>query len=261
MDHEIENNLNSQTNIPILEAQKLTKSFGGLKAVSNVDIVISKGEIMALIGPNGAGKTTLVNLLTGFLQPDAGTIMFNNRNIRNLSVHARCILGMTRTFQIAQPFKGLSVIENVMVAAMSVEPSIKKCRESALKWLQFAGLEHKKDTTADQLTLVEQKELELLRCLATKPKLLFVDELMTGLTPAESQEAISTLKTIRDTGVSILFIEHKMDVVVRLAEKVIVLDFGKKIAEGVCEVVMNNEDVIQAYLGESHVELARIDRC
>jgi branched-chain amino acid transport system ATP-binding protein len=236
----------------ILELKNVSRSFGGLLAVSNVNLEVEKGEILALIGPNGAGKTTLINIMSGFLSADSGKIFFEGKEINNLAVHERCRMGLARTFQIAQPFFGMRTLENVMVASMSRLTSVRESRNEAMRWIQFLGLSDKIYYPASELTLVEQKKLELLRCLATQPKLLLVDELMTGLTPTESHETIEALKTIRNKGITIIFIEHKMDVVVRLAERIFVLNFGEKIAEGAPNAVMNNPEVIKAYLGESY---------
>jgi len=236
----------------ILKLEGVSRAFGGLLAVSSVDLQVSRGEIVALIGPNGAGKTTLVNIITGFLALDSGKVLFEDKLISKLNVYRRNALGIARTFQTPQPFLGITALENVMIAGMSILPSVKSSREEATKWLEFIGLGKKSLYLASELTLADQKKLDLARCLATRPKLLLVDELMTGLTPTESQETMQILKLVRDKNVTIMFIEHKMDVVVRLAERIIVLDFGRKIAEGTPEVVMNNKEVIKAYTGKHY---------
>jgi len=236
--------------LSLLELKGVCKNFGGLKAVSQVSLDLEEGEILGIIGPNGAGKTTLFNTITGFYKPDEGQIRFQGENLIDLKPHQICHKGMVRTFQIVKPFLQLTVLENVVIAALNRTKHVQEATERALKTIEFAGLKEKGDTLATGLTLPHRKRLELARALATEPKLLLLDEVMAGLTPTEVDDLIRLLKEINKKGITILLIEHVMRGVMALSKQVIVLNYGEKIAEGVPEEVVKNRQVIEAYLGE-----------
>lgn len=234
----------------LLELKKISKSFGGLKAVSNVSFELEEREILGIIGPNGAGKTTLFNAMTGFFKPDEGEIVFEGERLADLKPHQICHKGLVRTFQIVKPFLQLSVLDNVIVAAFNRIKTSKGATEKALRTIQFVGLNEKKDILARGLTLPDRKRLELARALATEPKVLLLDEVMAGLTPTEVDELIRLLREVSQQGITILLIEHVMRGLMALSKRVIVLNYGIKIAEGRPEDVVKNREVIEAYLGE-----------
>lgn len=236
--------------MPLLELKEVNKSFGGLKAVSRVSFELNGGEILGIIGPNGAGKTTLFNVITGFLKPDSGEVWFNGEKTVGLKPHQVCQKGMVRTFQLVKPFIELTVLENVVVAALNRAKTIKEAREKALRTIELVGLREKTNTLSSGLTLGHRKRLELARTLATEPKLLLLDEVMAGLTPTEVDELIRLLKEVNHRGVTILLIEHVMRGLMALSRRVVVLNYGQKIAEGVPGEVVKNRQVIEAYLGE-----------
>jgi branched-chain amino acid transport system ATP-binding protein len=242
-----------EVGLPLLELNGVCKSFGGLKAVSKVSFGLEEGEILGIIGPNGAGKTTLFNTVTGFYKPDEGEIRFEGENLVDLEPHEICQKGMVRTFQIVKPFLQLTLLENVVIAALNRTKHVQEATEKALKTIEFVGLKDKTDTLATGLTLPHRKRLELARTLATEPKLLLLDEVMAGLTPTEVDELIRLLKEVNRQGITILLIEHVMRGVMALSNRVIVLNYGEKIAEGVPEEVVKNRQVIEAYLGEEFV--------
>jgi branched-chain amino acid transport system ATP-binding protein len=234
---------------PILDVTGLRKSFGGLRAVDDVTLAVPKGSLTALIGPNGAGKTTLFALVSGFIEPDAGTVAFGGRQIAGMPAHQVCRLGMTRTFQIVQPFAGQTVLENIAVGAHLHRVRQTDAQEHARAVAARVGLGDQLDKRADSLPIAGRKRLELARALATDPKLLLLDEVMAGLNPSEIAEIIPIIRGIRDGGVTILLIEHVMQAVVNLAEHVWVLSYGKLIAEGSPAAITTNPQVIEAYLG------------
>ena len=234
----------------LLELKEVSKNFGGLKAVNQVSFSLEEGEILGVIGPNGAGKTTLFNTLTGFYKPDEGEVWFKGEKLIDLKPHQICKKGMVRTFQIVKPFLELTTLENVVIAALNRTQNVQEATQRALKTIEFIGLKDKVDTLATGLTLPHRKRLELARTLATEPKLLLLDEVMAGLTPTEVDELIRLLKEINKKGVTILLIEHVMRGVMALSKRVVVLNYGEKIAEGVPEEVVKNRQVIEAYLGE-----------
>ncbi len=234
----------------LLEMTGLSKRFGGLLAVSGFDLALDAGEIVGLIGPNGAGKTTVFHLVSGFHSPTAGGIRFKGGSIVGLKPHAICRLGLARTFQIVQPFAGLSVIENVMVGAFNREPDAAVARRLAGEIVEFVGLGPRRDVPARSLTLSDRKRLEMARGLATRPELLLLDEAMSGLNPTEIDEIVGLIRRIHARGVSLLIIEHVMQAIMALSHRLVVLHHGEKLAEGAPGEVARDRRVIEAYLGE-----------
>ena len=236
----------------LLEINNLTKRFGGLVANDNISMRVDEGEIVGLIGPNGAGKTTLFNCISGFYRPDTGSVRFEGRDITNLSADQICHAGIARTFQIVKVFKDMTVLENVMVGAFCRTSSLEKAREEALKTLAFTGLAEKKDVLAGSLTIADKKRLELTRALATRPKVLMLDETMAGLNPMETREAVELLRRVNAQGITLIVVEHVMEAIMTISDRIVVLDYGRKIAEDVPEKIAVNEEVIKAYLGERY---------
>ena len=235
----------------LLEISGLTKRFGGLLAVSQFDLAVDAGEIVGLIGPNGAGKTTVFHLIAGFHAPTSGEIRFKGASLVGDKPHAICRRGLTRTFQIVQPFAGLSVIENVMVGAFNRESDAGAARRSAQEIVDFVGLGPRRDDLASSLTLSDRKRLEIARGLATRPELLLLDEAMSGLNPTEIEAIIGLIRSIHARGVSLLIIEHVMQAIMALSHRLVVLHHGEKLAEGSPAAVASDQRVIEAYLGES----------
>lgn len=241
----------------MLEGKGVSKSFGGLKALREVDFLVREGEIVGLIGPNGSGKTTLFNVITGFYRPDAGSITFKGEPIHNRPPNAIANRGIGRTFQIVRPFREMTVLQNIAVSALYGGPKLSKLSaglQEATKWVEFCGLEKKKTATAKELTLAEQKRLEIARALALKPKVLLLDESLAGLNPAETENALALVRRIKDDlGISIFMIEHVMKVVMRVSDRIIVLNEGRKIAEGKPEEIAHDNAVVEAYLGKAYI--------
>lgn len=235
--------------MPLLELENVTKKFAGLIAVNNVSMEIKKGEIIGIIGPNGAGKTTLFHSICGFHRAEEGIIKYEGKNIRGLKPEIICEHGIARTFQIVQPFGNLTLLENVIVGAFNKYSKYSEAKKIALKNLEFVGLGLRANIRMKDLTFPEQKKVELARALATQPKLLFLDEIMSGLNPSEVQEMIVLIRSIRDQGITIVFIEHLMAAVMSLSDNVIVMHHGEVLAIGAPEVVKEDPDVIEAYLG------------
>ena len=240
----------------MLAANNLAISFGGLKAVANVSLRVPPGKITALIGPNGAGKSTLFGLVSGFLKPDAGSVVLEGRDITGIKPHAVCRLGMTRTFQIVQPFAQQTVRENIAVGAHLHLAGRKAALAAAEEVAGRVGLTEQLDKLASDLTIAGRKRLELARALATRPRLILLDEVLAGLNPQEVGEMMPVLRGIRDSGVTVFMIEHVMQAVMHLAEYVWVIAQGELIAEGLPGEVTSNERVIEAYLG--HGTAARL---
>jgi len=236
----------------VLEIVGINKRFGGLSVLSDVSFEVAAGTSLGLIGPNGAGKTTLFNILTGFTPPNAGAIWFNSKDITKFAPERRAALGVSRTFQLVRPFNGLSVLENVMVGAFSIEKHTAPARKRALAVLERVGLGTAGSMRPANLTLSDRKRMELARCLAARPKVLLLDEVMCGLNPTEIAEMIALMRSTRAEGTTLILVEHIMDVIAELAEDVVVLAGGNVIARGKPSVVLNDARVVEAYLGEAY---------
>ena len=232
--------------MPIIECQKLTKRFGGLVALEDVDLQVNDGEILGLIGPNGSGKTTLINCVAGFYAPTSGKVIFQGKNITGLKNYKVCRIGVARTFQIPRPFPRLSVLQNVIVGSHGSQ-------DIALKSLEQVGLQQVKDTRAENLTTHQMRMLELARALATNPKVILLDEVMAGLNPTEMEETMALLGRIREAGLSLLWVEHVMRAIMKTADRLVVLHEGEKIAEGKPGEIASSEKVVAAYLGERYM--------
>jgi branched-chain amino acid transport system ATP-binding protein len=239
----------------LLEVTSVSKRFGGLQAVSDVSFTIRESEILGLIGPNGAGKTTLFNIVNGVYNPDKGKITFGDKDITGLSPNKVVKLGLARTHQIVKPLNGMSVLENVTVGACFGRESLglHAAREAALKVLKQVGLGERASSPARSLTLAGKKRLEVARALAAQPRLLLLDEVLAGLNPTEVAQMIDLIRKIRDTGVSVFMIEHVMQAIMKLSDRILVLNFGQKLAEGSPMEVAGDPQVIEAYLGDSEI--------
>jgi len=236
-----------------LTAEGVSKRFGGLTAVDDVAFEVEQGEIMGLIGPNGAGKTTLFNLISGAIPVDSGTITLDGAKISGKKPHTICRAGVGRTFQTAKNFPGMSVTENVMMGALFGKrgASREDAKRDVAEILTFVGLDGVKDRNVPDLTLAGQKRLEVARALATKPRILLLDETMAGLNPTEVEEAMELVKSIRDKGITIIMIEHVMRAIMTICDRIIVLHHGSKIAAGTPEEIAASDAVIEVYLGKS----------
>lgn len=234
----------------VLSVEGLAKRFGGLVANDNVTFKVYEGEILGLIGPNGAGKTTLFNCLTGFLKPDAGTVTWRGENVTGLPPYEITGRRIARTFQVTKTFVDLTVLESVMVGSLLRYPRVKDARRRAEEVLEFTGLADKAHLLGRALTVADRKRLEIARALATEPELLMLDEAMAGLNPKEVEEAVGLVMNLRQKGLTLIVVEHVMEVVMPLSDRIIVLDRGSLIAEGKPEEIARDRRVITAYLGE-----------
>jgi branched-chain amino acid transport system ATP-binding protein len=234
----------------ILAVNALTMLFGNLSALKAVSLSVKFGEILGLIGPNGAGKTTFFNCITGYLSSTLGSIHFQGKEITRFPPHRICHLGICRTFQIVQVFQEMTVLENVMMGSFCHHANTKKSMELAREILELTGLAEKSDQIAGSLTLVDQKRIELSRALATQPKLLLLDEVMAGLNPTETEEAVELIRKVHQRGVTLIVVEHVMEVIMSLCKRIAVFDSGGLIADGPPGEIVTNDRVIEAYLGE-----------
>jgi branched-chain amino acid transport system ATP-binding protein len=239
----------------LLTVEKLCKSFGGLKAIHNLDFHVDEGEIVGIIGPNGSGKTTSLNLVTGFLKPDSGKITYRGDDITGMARHRVCRKGIARTFQLCKPFLDFTALQNVIVGRVYGQVPSRNMREAAEEARQIldrVGLLHKAETLCKDLTVMERKRLELARALATRPDLLLLDELMAGLNLAEADEACKLITSIRDSKVTIIMVEHIVKAVTCISDRILVLNMGEKIAEGAPGDIVRDQHVIDVYLGKAH---------
>jgi branched-chain amino acid transport system ATP-binding protein len=231
----------------------LSKRFGGLRAVDGFGFSVNEGDTVALIGPNGAGKTTSFNLITGYHRPDAGSVLAFGRELVGLSPHEICAHGLARTFQVARPFGGMTVLANVMTGAFLRDKRPEIARARAREAIAFVGLSAKERVAARDLTTIDQRRLEMARALATGPRLLLLDEVMAGLNPVEVDQAVVLVGRLAERGLTIVIVEHVMRAIMAVARHIVVLDHGQKIAEGSPNEVVANEEVIRAYLGTGYV--------
>ena len=241
----------------ILKVENLSKKFGGLLALNNVSFEVKEKEILGVIGPNGAGKSTLFKCITSIYKPSSGKVYFKEFDITNYPTYKKVKMGMAITHQIVKPLKELSVLENVMVGACYGKANLplKEAKEKALEVLDFVGLYDKKDLEAGKLNVPQKKRLEMARALASDPELIFLDEVLAGLNPAEVSKMLDVILKIREKGITILMIEHLMHAIMKVSDRIIVLDHGQKIAEGPPQKVAKNEKVIEAYLGDPKLAL------
>jgi branched-chain amino acid transport system ATP-binding protein len=236
----------------MLEVSKLTKRFGGLTALDEIDFSVARGEILGIIGPNGAGKTTIFNVVTSVYRPDQGSILFDGADITRMKTYQICRTGVGRTFQVVKFFGALSVLDNVVAAAFCHINQREEARREALTVLERVGLASKKDVMPRSLTIADKKHLELAKALATRPKLLLLDEIMAGLNPSETDRTIALIKTLQKEGYTIVIVEHVMQAIMALSNRIIVLNFGQKIAEGSPDEIAQNPEVVKAYLGAQY---------
>jgi branched-chain amino acid transport system ATP-binding protein len=233
----------------VLEADNIKVQFGGLIAVNNVSVSLKEGEVLGLIGPNGAGKSTLFNAITGFAPVSHGHVKFYEQDVTHLPPYLRTRLGMGRTFQTERPYEDLTVLENVLVAAFLKNPKRKDAERVALSALEKVGLSDRAHQLSSDLNLARLRRLELAKALALEPKVLFLDEIMAGLNPPALKQMIDFVRSLTATGISVVMVEHIMQAIIELSDHVVVLASGNKIAEGSAQEVINNEQVIEAYLG------------
>jgi branched-chain amino acid transport system ATP-binding protein len=237
----------------MLELDAVTKRFGGLIAVKDVSLAVTPAEIVGIIGPNGAGKTTLFNVIAGFFPPDKGRVRLDGRDVTGLPPHRICALGLTRTFQLVKPFGRLSVLDNIMIGALTRIAKVAHARTEARRVAALCRLEGFADVSAGSLPIGLRKRLEVARALATRPRLLLLDEVMSGLNPAELGEMLALLGRLHADGIGLIVIEHIMAAMMRLAQRIVVLHHGEQIAEGRPDAIARDPRVIDAYLGEEFV--------
>ncbi len=240
------------TDKPLVSCRSVTRRFDGLVANDSIDLDVKRGEILGLIGPNGAGKSTLFNLIAGAFPVSFGVIEFDGRDITPLPAADRCSLGIARTYQVPRSFDSMSVVENVTVGAFVRYPGVLQARAKALDVLDYVGLSSQADASAADLTPPQKRRLEVARALATEPKLLLLDEVLTGLTPSEAAAGVDLIRKVRETGVTVVMVEHVMEVVMPLVDRAVVLHLGKVLAEGLPKEVVRDDKVIAAYLGDRH---------
>jgi branched-chain amino acid transport system permease protein len=239
---------------PLLDVRGLSKSFKGVQALDSVSLVVRPGEILGLLGPNGSGKSTFINVVSGHFPASAGEIRYQGSNLAGIDAHRIARAGIARTYQIPRPFAHLTVLQNVALTAMFGGAALdeRQSVQEAWRWLEFTGLEGRAGALPDALNLHQRKFLELARALASRPRLVLLDEVLSGLTPSEINDAIELIRRIRDRGATIVFVEHVMRAVMALADRVVVLNHGRLIAEGPCELVMKDAEVVRAYLGAAY---------
>jgi branched-chain amino acid transport system ATP-binding protein len=238
---------------PILELDRVTKRFGGLTAVSGVSLRVAAGEILGIIGPNGAGKTTLFNVISGYYRPESGGVLFAGHDVTGQPPHAICRLGLTRTFQLVKPFGNLSVLDNVMIGALTRLPTVSAARLEAERVVETCGLAAQAAGHARTLPIGLRKRLEVARALATRPRLLLLDEVMAGLNPTELAGMVELIRRLHADGLTLIVIEHIMAAMMRLAQRIVVLHHGEAIAEGAPAAITQDRRVVDAYLGEEFV--------
>jgi len=234
----------------LFETKDLTKYFGGLCAVNELDLSVDQGEILGLIGPNGSGKTTVFNLINGYYPISRGNIYFKGKPIGGMRTWKICKLGIGRTFQVVKPLQRMTALDNVMCSAFNRTNSEKKARDMAIKAMEFCDLIHRRDYPAKELTIGDRKRLEIARALATGPELLLLDETMAGLTPQEQVQGVELIRKIRDAGTTIIIVEHIMKVIMSLCDRIACINYGREITQGPPEEVANHPEVIEAYLGK-----------
>lgn len=234
----------------LLRVENVTKRFGGITANENISFELEAGKIVGLIGPNGAGKTTMFNCIAGSASPSSGSIWIGNQNITGMQPEQCARAGIARTFQIARTFTSMTAIENVMVGAFLADRNVKRARQHAMKLLALVSLDHDAEKPSGSMTISEQRRLAVARAMAIRPRLLLMDEVMAGLNPSEVKEMVTAVLKIRDQGISCLIVEHVLEGIMPIADNIVVLDYGKKIADATPEQVSNDPVVIAAYLGD-----------
>jgi len=235
--------------MPLLSVRRVSRFFGGLAALTDVSFDVRKGEILGLIGPNGAGKTTLFNVINGFYAPSKGEVIFKGKNISHLKPNKICAMGMARTFQVVKPLRRMTVLDNVIASAFLRAKNKSEATQKAIEILEFSALYDDRDILSKGLPLGKRKRLEIARALATGPEMLLLDESFAGLNPTEHNESMTIIRKIKDRGITMMVIEHHMKVIMSISDRIVVLNYGEKIAEGTPAEVGNNPLVITAYLG------------